>query len=36
MYAPDMFWIGGVIYDTTEHTVREFRDPGCDEMVNVI
>ena len=22
--APDMLWIGGVVYDVTEHTIREF------------
>ena len=36
VYAPDMLWIGGVIYRVTEHTVREFRDPPFYEMVNVI
>jgi len=33
---PDVFWIGGVIYNVTGHTVREFRNPGCHEVVNVI
>ena len=36
MYAPDMLWIGGVIYRVTEYTVREFRGPPFYEMVNVI
>jgi len=35
-FALDMLWIEGVIYGITEHTIREFRDPACDEMVNVI
>ena len=35
-FAPDMLWIGGVIYDNTGHTVRKFGDPGCHKMVNVI
>ena len=36
MFALDMLWIGGVVFGITEHTIREFRDPACDEMVNVI
>jgi len=36
MFAPDMLWIGGVIYAMTGQTVREFRNPGCHEVVNVI
>ena len=34
--APDKLWVGGVIRKVTRHTVREFRNPGCHEMVNVI
>jgi len=34
--ALDMLWVGGVVCGTIGHTVREFRDPGRHEMVNVI
>ena len=34
--APDVFWAGRVIQDAAEHTVREFRDPACHEVVNII
>jgi len=36
MCTPDMLWIEGFIHDLTGQTVREFRDPGCHEMVDVI
>ena len=34
--ALDMLWIGGVVFSFTGHAVREFRDPSCHEMVDVI
>ena len=34
--APDMLWIRGVVYGATEYTIREFRDPPCHEMIDVI
>ena len=34
--APGMLRIGGLVFEATEHTVRESRDPGSHEIVNVI
>ena len=34
--APGMLWIEGLVFGITKCTVREFRDPSCYEMVNVI
>ena len=34
--APDMLRIEELVWDITEHAVREFRDPACHETVNVI
>ena len=36
MYALDMLWIGGLVSSVTEHTIREFGNSPCHEMVNVI
>ena len=37
IFAPDdMLWIPELVYRVTEHTVREFRDPACYEVVNII
>jgi len=34
--ALGMLWIGGLVFEATKHTDREFRDPCFHEMVNVI
>jgi len=36
IFAFDMLWVGGVVSEATKRAVREFRDPGCHEMDNVI
>ena len=36
MLALSVLWVGGVVYHRAWHTVREFRDPLFNEMVNVV
>ena len=36
MRALGVLWIGGVVCNATECTVRELRDPACHEMVSII
>ena len=36
MFAPDVLWIGGVVWGGHRHTKREFRYSACDDMVKVI